>query len=175
MAPGIWTRHARSCRSRSGGRCNCNPSYEAWVYSKRDDKKIRKTFKSLAEAKGWRADAEGAVRGRTLRAASKVTLAEAAEQWLEGAKAGTIRNTSGDEFKPSTIRAYESALRLRVLDDFGAERLGEISKPDLQLFADRLLDRGLNPSTINVTLAAIRVIYSRALERGQVPLTPPRA
>ncbi len=48
MAAGIRTRHSRSCRSREGGRCNCKPSYEAWVYSKRDDKKIRKTFKSLA-------------------------------------------------------------------------------------------------------------------------------
>jgi len=67
MAAGIRTRHARSCRSRDGGRCNCSPSYEAWVYSKRDDKKIRKTFKSLAEAKGWRADAEAGVRARTLR------------------------------------------------------------------------------------------------------------
>jgi hypothetical protein len=62
MAAGIRTRHGRSCRSRDGGRCNCSPSYEAWVYSKRDDKKIRKTFKSQAEAKAWRADAERAVR-----------------------------------------------------------------------------------------------------------------
>jgi len=103
---------------------------------------------------------------------SKVTLAEAADEWIEGAKRGTIRNASGDEFKPSTIRAYEGALRLRVLADLGAQRLCDITRADLQVFADRLLDRGLNPSTINVTLASMRVIYSRALERGQVPLNP---
>ncbi|HLM30117.1 MAG TPA: site-specific integrase [Solirubrobacterales bacterium] len=172
MAAGIRTRHGRSCRSRDGGRCNCSPSYEAWVYSKRDDKKIRRTFKSLAEAKGWRGDAEGAVRKRTVRAPSKVTLAEAAAEWLEGAKAGTIRNHSGDRFKPSTLRNYEDALRLRVLDDLGAVRLEEITKADLQLFADRLLERGLSASTIRVTLASLRVIYSRALDRGHVAVNP---
>jgi hypothetical protein len=51
MAAGIRTRHGRSCRSRGGGRCNCAPSYEAGVYSKREGKKIRKTFGTLAEAR----------------------------------------------------------------------------------------------------------------------------
>ena len=59
-----------------------------------------------------------------------------------------------------------------MLADLGAQRLCDITRADLQVFADRLLDRGLNPSTINVTLASMRVIYSRALERGQVPLNP---
>ena len=104
MATGIRTRHARSCRSKDGGRCNCTRSYEAWVYSKRDGDKICKTFHNLAEAKSWRADAEGGVRKRTLRAPSKITLAEAAEEFLEGATAGTIRNRSGDAYKPGTVR-----------------------------------------------------------------------
>jgi integrase len=106
MAAGIRTRHTRSCGSEEGGRCNCSPSYEAGVYSKRDDKKIRKTFGNLAEAKGWRADASGAVRKRTMRAPSKTTISEAAEQWLEGARQGSIRNRSGDAYKPSAIRGY---------------------------------------------------------------------
>ena len=95
MAAGIRTRHGRSCRSREGGRCNCSPSYEAWVYSKRDDKKIRKTFHNLAEAKTWRADADRAVRKRTLRAPSKTTIDEAAESWLRGAREGQILTASG--------------------------------------------------------------------------------
>jgi hypothetical protein len=45
MAAGIDKRHQRSCRATSGGRCNCSPSYRAWVYSTRDGKKIRRTFK----------------------------------------------------------------------------------------------------------------------------------
>jgi hypothetical protein len=51
------------CRSRGGGHCNYVPSYVAWVYSKRDGKKIPQTFSDLAEAKGWRSDADSAVDG----------------------------------------------------------------------------------------------------------------
>jgi integrase len=119
MAAGIRTRHSRRCRSGNGGRCNCKPSYEAWVFSSRDGTKIRKTFPSLAEAKGWRADAEGAVRKRTLRAPTSTTVAEAAHAWLKGAREGTVRNRSGDRYKPSVLRGYERALRLRILPALG--------------------------------------------------------
>jgi integrase len=172
MAAGIRTRHARTCRSREGGRCNCTPSYEAWVYSKRDGRKIRKTFHNQAEAKGWRADAEGAVRKRALRAPSKVTIAEAGEAWLQGAREGTIRTRAGDAFKPSTIRSYEATLRLRVLPEFGHVQLTEISRIDLQAFVERLQAQRLDPSTVSTALMPLRAIYQRAMAKGQVAVNP---
>ena len=54
---GIEVRHTRSCASRSGARCNCSPSYQANVWSGRDQARIRKTFPTLAAAKSWRAEA----------------------------------------------------------------------------------------------------------------------
>src|SRR5439155_24655980 len=92
-ATGITTRHSRRCRSRSGGGCNCEPSYEAWIWSPRDGRKIRKTFTgkgALSEAKGWRHDAGSAVRQGTMQAPTRQTLNEAAEAWPEGAKQGAI-------------------------------------------------------------------------------------
>src|SRR5829696_2823504 len=172
MAAGIRTRHGRSCRSRDGGRCNCTPSYEAWVYSKRDDKKIRKTFKTLAEAKAWRTDAGSAVRQRVLRAPSKVTLAEAASEWLERAQAGRIRSRSGARYKPGTLRRYEQVLRLHVLDGIGAHRLADISHFDLRELRDRLQGDDLDARTIHVIFAAIGVIYGRAIEMGQAAVNP---
>jgi hypothetical protein len=65
---GIRVRHSRSCPANEGGTCThgrrdgCRPAFEAWVYSKRDGKKIRRTFPTLAAAKGWRADASSALR-----------------------------------------------------------------------------------------------------------------
>ena len=44
MAAGIDIRHARSCQSRTGGRCTCKPTFQAHVYDKRTGKLIRKTF-----------------------------------------------------------------------------------------------------------------------------------
>jgi hypothetical protein len=124
---GITTRHSRRCRSRSGGGCNCDPSYEAWVWSQRDGRKIRKTFAgkgALSAAKGWRHDPGSAVRKGTMQAPTRQTLTEAAETWLEGAKGGAILTRSGRPHKPAVIRGYEADLRRYVLPDLGAHRRG---------------------------------------------------
>ena len=76
----------------SGGGCNCEPSYEAWIWSPRDGRKIRKTFPTLAAAKAWRSDAQVALRKGEIRAPSPLTLEQAGAAWLEGAKTGSVRN-----------------------------------------------------------------------------------
>ena len=77
MATGIIKRHSRTCRrTRDGGRCNCNAGWEASVFSKRDGKKIRKTFAREAEAKSWRADALAALDKGGLRAPKPTAVAE---------------------------------------------------------------------------------------------------
>jgi integrase len=172
MAAGIEVRHQQDCRSREGQRCNCTPSYRASVWSAREGKRIRKTFETLAAAKAWRHDAATAVRDGTLRAPTPTTLREAASAWLECARDGSIRNRAGDPFKPSTVRIYEAALRLRVLPELGSCRLSDIRRVDLQDFADRMLAEGMDPSTIKAALAPLRAIYGRAVSRGEVALNP---
>lgn len=102
---GIEVRHARSCPSAGGGRCSCLPTYRASVYSKREKRTIRKAFHNLAEAKAWRADAQGAVRKGALTGTSTATLSQAAAAWVAGAAAGAIRNRSGDVYKPASFAA----------------------------------------------------------------------
>jgi integrase len=168
VAEGIRKRHSRGCRSRQGGRCNCNAGYEAWVFSRKDGKKIRKTFAREAEAKSWRADARSALERGALRAPKPTTVQRAWEAWYAGARAGTIRNRSGDPFKPSALRAYSSAMRNHVLDEFGGVRLADIGSPDLQDFADGLLAAKLSPSAVQVTLLPLRAIFRRAISRGEL-------
>src|SRR5690242_16974463 len=89
--PGIRVRHSRACRTHSGGGCNCDPAYEAWVFSKRDGKKIRKSFTghgAAAAAKGWRLDALKLVKDKRLRAPSSKTLRQEVDEWLAGAREG---------------------------------------------------------------------------------------
>ncbi len=104
-------RHARHCGSPDGGRCSCRPAYQAQVFSARDRRTIRKTFRTLAEARAWRADTKAALQKGTLRAPTRTTLAEAADDWLCAARAGIARTRSGDPYKPSALRSYEEALQ----------------------------------------------------------------
>ena len=171
---GVRVRHSRSCPASApgDGGCRCDPSYEASVYSVRDGKKIRKSFPTLAAAKGWRADAASAIRKQTLRAPSSTTLREAADAWLEGTRAGTIRTRSGDRYKPSALRGYEQALRTRILPELGGAKLSALSRADVQDFADRLLGTGLDPSTIRNAVMPLRAIFRRAIARGDVTVNP---
>jgi integrase len=171
---GIEIRHSKVCRSRTGGVCNCRPTYQASVWSAIEQKRIRKTFPTLAEARAWRSEAQTAMRRGTLRAPSQLRLREAAEAWLEGAAAGSVRNRSGDRYKPSVVRSYETSLRLRVLPELGKRKVSEIRRRDVQDLADRLLGQGLDPSTIRNTLMPLRAIFRRALARGDVAINPTR-
>ena len=63
-----------------------------------------------------------------MRAPTRTTLAEAAEDWLSAAKAGIIRTRSGETYKPSALRAYEQVLRARVLPELGQLRLSSVTR-----------------------------------------------
>jgi integrase len=121
---GIEVRHSRACPAacNSEARCKCRPSYQAHVWSAREQKRIRKTFPTLAEAKAWRAEALVALRRGTMRAPAAVTLRQVWEAWIAGAQDGTIRNRSGDQYKPSVLRSYEASMRLRVVPELGGAR-----------------------------------------------------
>jgi hypothetical protein len=127
---GIEERHARSCRSTKGGRCDYEPTFRPWVWT--GEKRLRgKPTKSIAEAQQWRRDAKVAVRrGRTIQTTAP-TLSDAAEAWLELARNCVVRARGGHPYKPATIRGYERALRLRAYPKLGDEPLDEIARADM--------------------------------------------
>jgi integrase len=165
-------RHGRSCRSRSDGGCSCRPSYQAQVFSAREQKTIRKTFRELAEARAWRQESQVALRKGLLRSPSQVTLQEAAGEWLQAAQTGLVRTRSGEAYKPSAIRAYRQALAHRALPQLGNKRLTTITHTMLQDFADQLSAAGLSASSVRNTLLPLRAIFRRAHNRGLVAVNP---
>ncbi len=163
---------AKACASRRDARCNCNPTYQASVWSARESKRIRKTFATLAEARAWRSETQTGVRRGTLRAPAHTTIAEAAEALVAGMKSGRIRTRSGDQYKPSAIRRREAALRDHVVPHIGRARLGCVQHRDVQRIADDLLADGRDPSTIRNALMPLRVIFRRSVEDGDLAVNP---
>ena len=169
---GITVRHLNACASHEGRKCNCHPTFQASAYSARDQKRLKKTFPTLAAARVWRAEAQVAIHRGKLRAPTATTLEEAGEELIEGMRSGRVRNKSGDLYKPSAIRSYERALRDRILPELGAKRIGDVHRRDVQRFADELLGEGLDPSTVRNVLMPLRVIFRRAIEDGDLAVNP---
>lgn len=148
-------------------------TYRASVWSGRDGKLIKRTFPTMAAAKSWRRDALTQLEDGRLRPTTSVTLSEAAAELLEGARSGAIREgRRSHRYKPSTVRSYEKALRLRILPALGHMKLGEIRRTDVQALVDKLAGEGLAGSSIKNTLDPMRVIYRRAQSREIVSNDP---
>jgi len=168
MAAGIRQRHGRRCKRSSG--CAC--PWEASVYSKRDEKKIRRTFPTKAAAVAWRDDSRSAVRRKALRAPTATTVHQAAEELLLGMRDGSIPTRTGTRYKAATVRSYDEALKLRILPAIGSRRLTDVEREDVQELADRLTAEGLSASTVQNQLDPLRVIYRRAIRRDLVSVDP---
>jgi integrase len=172
MAEGVVKRHSKGCPARAGRRCRCNAGYEAFVYSPRDGKKVRKTFARLAEAKSWRAEAKRSVDQGTLRTPTRRTLGEAAGRWLTGAEAGDVRSRSGQRYKPATLRGYRQALDTYLLPVLGGRKLNTVTTADLQELVDRWQAEGQSASTIRNSIKPLQAIYRRARSREGLPVNP---
>jgi len=166
MAPGIDTRHTRSCRSRGGsGRCNCTPTYQAHVFDNRERKRIRKTFPTHAAAKTWRQDALIALRSGGLVPARTPTVSDALDALIAGMEDGTVLDRTGKPYKPATRRSYRLAADKYLKPRIGHWRLSELRRRDVQDVVDALRAEGLAASTIHNKIDPLRVLYRRALHR----------
>jgi tetratricopeptide (TPR) repeat protein len=103
---GIIARHQLHCASATGASCDCRPSYQAQAYSPRDRRTIRKTFRSLADARAWRVDTKSALRAGTIRAPTRSLLETGANLWRKaGAETRTAPgyNLANAEFELWTL------------------------------------------------------------------------
>ncbi len=88
-----------------------------------------RTFPTLAAAKSWQRAAGREVALGLLQAPGDITLTIATEAFLSGIKDASIRNRSGDIYKPGVIRGYEQALRSHLLPHIGTHKLAKRAAP----------------------------------------------
>jgi integrase len=158
-AEGVRARHSQWCSRHQGGACGCSPRWEAWVYSRTDKAKIRKTFSERWQAKAWRHEQLDLASIKRLRAPSRCTLNEAASLWVKMAQEGRIRNRSGRHYKPSALRTIETDLRLHLVPSLGARAMVHITRADLQELVGGWLAAGSSPSKVRSIVNAARVLW----------------
>ena len=173
MSDGIRRRHSAGCPAleRPPRRCRCAAGWEAAVYDDAGNK-VRRSFPTRAAALAWRSDALSARSRGGFRAPSKRTVREAGDDLIDGMGSGRVRTRSGDRYKPSVIRGYAQALRLRIYPELGGARLSDVKRRDVQRIADAMLAKGADPSTIRNAILPLRVVYRRGLEDGDVLVNP---
>jgi integrase len=148
------------------------PAYRVAAYDAISKRKVSKTFRTLGEARRWRAAAQTQTAKGVRLAGTPQTLREAAEAFVDGMTSGAIRARAGERYKPSVVREYGRSLRLHVLPTLGGARLSRIQRRDLQKLADELLTAGADPSTIRNALKPLQVIFRRAIEDGDIAVNP---
>jgi integrase len=172
---GIETRHRQGCAAREGRRCTCRrPSFRGVVWSKAERKNRSGPWGSKAEAITWRAQAlrELSQNGHLpTKAPPTPTVGLSADAFLDAAEDGMIRDRRGRPYKASTLRGYERGLR-RVKDALGDRPIGELTRGEVQRFADGLVREGHSASTVRNTLDPLRAIYRHAVAWETVTANP---
>jgi hypothetical protein len=126
--PGINLVHQKTCPGKTSGTCGCEPSFQGQAWSKLHQRNLRRTFRTLEEAKLWREETIEALADPTALAPGQAFFDLAASNWLAAAKAGTVRTRSGTPFKPAALRSYEDSIR-RFLPR-GLARPGSPTSPE---------------------------------------------
>jgi hypothetical protein len=85
---------------------------------------------------------------------------------------GTIKGRGGKPFRASTARTYGQLLNAYVVPAIGPRRLADVRHVDLLDLAADLERRGLAPSTVRNALDPVRVIFRRAVQRGELAANP---
>ena len=136
---------------------------EAWVvdYVDQDGERHIKTFAKKRDADAHHALVGVAVRAGMHTADSKsVTVAKAAELWLESCEAAALERT--------TLTAYRQHVELHIAPVLGALRLSQLTVPLVRGFEDRLRRDGRSGAMVRKARRSLGGILADAQERGLV-------
>src|SRR6476620_8761947 len=133
---------------------------EAWVVDYVDQYGERhiKTFAKKRDADAHHAIVGVAVRNGTHTADSKsVTVAKAAELWLESCEAAALERT--------TVTAYRQHVDLHIVPVLGTLKLSQLTVPLVRGFEDRLRKDGRSPAMVRKARRSLGSLIADAQER----------
>src|ERR671939_607170 len=132
--------------------------------------------RSARRSRPWPTPSPGAPRPRP-RCAAGWRGRRAEPPWPRRPRSGfgplrPVWSGPAPESAPSALRAYEQALRGKLLPELGHLRLSSLTRPWVQDVVDRLLAEGRSPSTVRNAVLPLRAIYRRAVARAEVFVNP---
>src|SRR5829696_3393725 len=145
--------HEGHFRLRKDGRWECQftlPDGKAKsVYGKSRPEVRAKMEEALAKAKKG-IDPKG----------ERQTLAHFLTTWME--------ETQKPKLRPSTIKSYESYIRLHIVPALGDTTLGDLTAQDVQRFLNGSTKAGRSPRSVQYIRAILRAALGQALRWGYV-------
>ncbi len=136
---------------------------EAWVvdYVDQVGKRRLKTFGKKKDADAFQTRSQFEIsQGTHTPDSASITVAEAAEKWLETCRSRGLER--------STIDAYAQHARLHIEPFLGRLKLSQISPPGVREFEDRLRLDARSPAMVRKILTSLGSLLSDAQERGLV-------
>jgi len=134
----------------------------AWQvnYTDQAGKRRAKQFTKKKEADAWAITAAAEVqRGVHTADSASITVAKAAERWLDAVRA--------NKREPTTIAAYDQHVRLHIVPKCGTRRLSQLTAPEVKRFLDEWLVELSRPMAIRV-LRSLKAIITEAQTAGLV-------
>ena len=128
-----------------------------------DRQQHRRNFRTLDEARAWRADMLAKRAAGTIVASSKTTITELLDTWMLGAR----------HLKPSTRYGYQVHLK-PVRERIGAVEVQKLTKHHVEILVEHLLTtggargHGRSASTVRQSLVVLEQAMDDALQQGLV-------
>ncbi|MFO6430721.1 tyrosine-type recombinase/integrase [Erythrobacter sp. W302b] len=135
-------------------------SRTAWQVDYRDaaGKRRSKQFERKKDAEAWAVNALAEVRrGVHTPDSTSITVAKAADQWLDSVRAS--------DREPTTIAAYEQHVRLHIVPVCGDIKLSQLTAPKVRSLLDGWLAGLSRPMTTKV-FRSFKAILTEAQARG---------
>jgi integrase len=140
----------------------------AWIVAYlHNGKQHIKTFSTKKAATEWRAEMTvDKQKGVHVPASTSILVADASRRWLEQAQ--------NDGLEPSTIAAYEQAIRLHIEPFIGELKLVDLSAAGVEDFRNRLRREGRSSVMVSKVATALGGIIGHAMSLGLASRNPVR-
>jgi integrase len=162
---GVFARHMTGCAVERDKRCSCSPSYWGKVWDREANKARRTSFLANQNAaRNARDDLLRDVRAGTLSANESMRVETGVETFLRAAESGVVLNKHGRRYKASALRDLEGALKSHAVPAFGAKKMGDVRRRDVQHLVDEITPE-LSGSRVRSIVNAIHSLYRWAQAR----------